>query len=113
MSQITENTLVVRIRDKEGTLALLDEHVVNFVELPTGPHDDVAVFVYDYNGDSLFLDGSDIVPVIKETSYMDGESVSTIHNGVDTSNSAAEILKEYISDSEVYKTIVQSISYTH
>lgn len=116
MSQITENTIVVKAEMEQQLLADAEKyadtyHGVSGFNRIYG-NDEIVVYVFDANGDGPWEIENDTVEWIAlETNYLDGDEPWTRIDGEDSDMTIAEWLKDQIPEEE-YEKVVKAISYS-
>ena len=115
MSCITENTIVMKASDEDQFLKEVEQyegiHRLSGV-VKVFKNNDIAVYVFDCNGDSPWEVESDtIAPIILETNYGDGDGYWTRLNGNDVSETCRELLQNMLTETE-FKSLEDAIEYT-
>lgn len=116
MSQITENTIVVKAELEQQLLADAEKYADTYHRVSgfnrVYGDDKIVVYVFDANGDGPWEVESDTVEYLAlETDYLDGDEPWTRINGEDSDMTIAEWLKDQIPEEE-YEKVVKAISYS-
>ena len=120
MSMITENTIVVRTEDIDAFMAALkkqkEEHGGIENSRKVFKNDEVAIFVFDCNGQPFVIE-KDVNWLVLETNFLDGDEYYTQwfneETGCyeDTDTTADELIKQML-DEKSYAIVKEKIRYT-